>query len=69
MRLTDDDLAREYATWSDQEVREHFVAAHEMARQQRRLGDRSMASNAQRCAQTADRFSRELARRATERAS
>lgn len=66
MRLTDEQLAREYATWDDETVLEHFRASREMARQQRLLGDRETAVAAQRCRQTAERFSRELARRAKE---
>lgn len=69
MRLTDDDLAREYATFSDSEVREHYEASRREALVQFRLGDRDTAISAQRCRQTAERFSREMLRRAKERAS
>ena len=65
--LSDEQLEREYRTWSDVEIREHYEASRKEARVQFDLGDRQTALASQRCRQTANRFSRELVRRAAER--
>lgn len=69
MRLSDEQLAREYRSWSDAEIREHYEASRDEAMVQFRIGDRYTAQAAQRCRQTAERFSREMVRRAKQRSS
>ena len=69
MRLSDDDLAREYRSFSDAEIREHYEASRDEAMVQFRIGDRYTAQAAQRCRQSAERYSREMVRRAKERGS
>ena len=66
MKLSDNDLAREYRTFSDTEIREHWEAARREATVQFQLRDRETAVLAQRCRETAERFSREMLRRAKE---
>lgn len=68
-RLSDAELAREYATWDDATLREHYEASRNEAMVQFKMGDRRTAQAAQHCRQSAERYSREMARRARERGS
>ena len=64
--LSDEQLEREYRSWDDATIREHYEAAKREEQVQFRLGDKLTALLAQRCRQTANRFSREMQRRARE---
>jgi hypothetical protein len=69
MRLSDAELATYFTAWSDLELREHFEASKREANVQFRLGDRKTAQLSHVCRMSADRYSREMVRRAKERCS
>ena len=69
MRLSDEQLAREYATWDDATLREHYEASKREALVQFRIGDRYTTQAAQRCRQSDHKYQREMLRRAKERGS
>ena len=70
MRLSDADLAELYRHFSDLELRDHWQASKDEAQYQFAvMGDRKTAQLAHACRLSADRYSREMVRRAKERGS
>ena len=69
MKLTHAELEREYGSWTDEEVREHYVASRREAAHQFALKDRQSALYANLCRMSAERYSRKLLRRAKERSA
>jgi hypothetical protein len=63
----DEQLARDFEAWSDVELRDHYEASQTEALVQFRLGDRKTAMLSHLCRISADRYAREMVRRAKER--